>query len=183
MFKEDDVVNVIPGGIAVDDRGMLSFCNGFNFKDVKRFYMVENFAPGFVRAWHGHKEEGKYVTVVSGSAIIGLVDLRRFNDWNYYNKLAFDQEDIIISGGDLTGEQDDELQDWYGALQHRHIVTARKPSVIYIPPGFANGAMNIEENTKIMYFSTKAMGEAPLDDDYRFPVEYWDENIWKVEQR
>ena len=29
---------LIPGGVAVDDRGSVRFVNEFNFKDVKRFF-------------------------------------------------------------------------------------------------------------------------------------------------
>ena len=66
---------VYEGDFAVDDRGKVSFVNDFAFEGVKRFYVVENHKPSFVRAWHGHKNEGKYVYAVSGSAIIGVVDL------------------------------------------------------------------------------------------------------------
>ena len=66
---------LIPGGVAVDDRGSVRFVNDFNFSDVKRFYQVENHRQGFIRAWHGHKKEGKYVYVSSGTAIIGIVNM------------------------------------------------------------------------------------------------------------
>lgn len=66
---------LIDGGLAVDDRGTVTFVNDFDFKDVKRFYMVQNHRKGFVRAWHGHKKEGKYVYVVSGAAIVGFWDI------------------------------------------------------------------------------------------------------------
>ena len=64
------------GDISVDDRGRVSYINDFDFKDVKRFYMVENHEKGFIRAWHGHKNEGKYVYVVSGTALVGVVNLK-----------------------------------------------------------------------------------------------------------
>ena len=64
------------GGIAVDDRGEVRFINEFNFKNVKRFYHVSNHRRGFIRAWHGHKKEGKYVYVSSGSALIGVVNMK-----------------------------------------------------------------------------------------------------------
>lgn len=66
---------IILGGIAVDDRGSVSFVNDFNFSDIKRFYMVENHRVGFIRAWHGHKKEGKYVFVAKGAALIGAVEM------------------------------------------------------------------------------------------------------------
>jgi dTDP-4-dehydrorhamnose 3,5-epimerase len=66
---------IILGGIAVDDRGSVSFVNDFNFSDIKRFYMVENHRVGFIRAWHGHEKEGKYVFVAKGAALIGAVEM------------------------------------------------------------------------------------------------------------
>lgn len=65
-------MEVIDGGLSVDDRGTVSYVNGFDFKGVKRFYMVENHTKGFVRAWHGHKKEDKYVFVVKGAIILGV---------------------------------------------------------------------------------------------------------------
>jgi dTDP-4-dehydrorhamnose 3,5-epimerase-like enzyme len=44
-------------------------------KNVKRFYQVENHRQGFIRAWHGHVNEGKYVYVANGTALIGVVPL------------------------------------------------------------------------------------------------------------
>lgn len=60
----------IDGGLSVDDRGVVTFVNDFDFKDVKRFYMVQNHSKGFVRAWHGHKKEAKYVLVVRGTVVV-----------------------------------------------------------------------------------------------------------------
>lgn len=65
----------IQGGLAVDDRGKVRFVNNFDFKDVKRFYQVENHRQNFIRAWHGHKKEGKYVYVSRGSALVAAVDM------------------------------------------------------------------------------------------------------------
>ena len=70
-----DTKKLMNGGISVDDRGSVRFVNDFNFENVKRFYQVENHRQGFIRAWHGHKKEGKYVYVSSGSALIGVVNM------------------------------------------------------------------------------------------------------------
>ena len=67
------------GGLAVDDRGAVGFVNGFDFAGVKRFYTVRNHRSGFVRAWHAHRREAKYVTVVSGAALVGAV---KIDDWD-----------------------------------------------------------------------------------------------------
>ena len=70
-------MEIFEGKIIADDRGTVRFINDFDFKGVKRFYQVENHRRGFIRAWHGHRLEGKYVYVVNGAALIGVVD---FND-------------------------------------------------------------------------------------------------------
>jgi dTDP-4-dehydrorhamnose 3,5-epimerase len=74
---------IINGGTFVDDRGTLRFVNDFNFEGVKRFYQVENHERGFIRAWHGHEKEGKYVFVPRGSAWIGVVDMKTFETEKY----------------------------------------------------------------------------------------------------
>lgn len=66
---------LVSGGQNVDVRGVVRFVNDFDFKNVKRFYQVENHKRGFIRAWHGHKIEEKYVYVVRGSALVGVVNL------------------------------------------------------------------------------------------------------------
>ena len=72
-------MEIIEGGIAEDDRGIVTFANDFDFKDVKRFFMIQNRSTGFVRAWHGHKKEARYVLVVKGSILLGAVEI---NDWD-----------------------------------------------------------------------------------------------------
>ena len=69
-------VRLITGGLAIDDRGQVSFVNDFSFDKVKRFYTVSNHRQGFVRAWHGHKKESKYILVVQGAALVGTVKIR-----------------------------------------------------------------------------------------------------------
>ena len=66
---------IIEGGIAIDDRGSVRFVNNFTFDNVKRFYTIQNHKVGFIRAWHGHQREGKFLFVVKGSALVGTVDI------------------------------------------------------------------------------------------------------------
>lgn len=137
------MIKIINGDLSVDDRGQVSFVNDFNFEDVKRFYMVENHDRGFIRAWHGHKHEGKYVYVVNGSIILGAVNL----DTNELTRL---------------------------------VLSAKKPKVVYIPQGYANGFMNLENDTKVIFFSTSTLHES-LSDDIRFEWDKW--NIWDIIKR
>ena len=143
---------LIEGGLAVDDRGQLTFANDFDFLNVKRFYMVENFSQNVIRAFHGHLKEEKYVLVVSGSAIIAAVEM----------------------GGTLKPKKSNEV--------HRFILSAKKPTILHIPAGYANGFRVLEENTKIIFFSTSSLEESK-GDDYRFPYDYWGKEIWHVENR
>lgn len=143
---------LIEGGFAIDDRGQLSFVNDFDFSNVKRFYMVENFSQDVIRAFHGHLKEEKYVLVVSGSAIIAAV------------------------------EMDDTIKPKKSNEVSRFILSSKKPCVLYVPAGYVNGLKALEENTKIIFFSTSSLEESK-GDDYRFPYDYWGKEIWQVENR
>ena len=127
-------LQLIQGNLSVDDRGQVSFVNGFNFAGVKRFYAVRNHRQGFIRAWHAHKKESKYVTVVKGTAIIGAV---KIDNWEAPSK-------------DLTVQ--------------RFILSEKSPAVLYIPNGYGNGFMNLINDTQLIYFSTSTIEESQGDD-------------------
>lgn len=143
-------IKIFDGGISVDDRGTVTFVNGFTFAGVKRFYVIRNHKKGFVRAWHAHRKEGKYVTVLQGTALIGAVAI---DDWEHPAK------DAKVS---------------------RIALSSVKPSVVYIPPGYANGAMSLSDDAMIVYFSTASVEETK-GDDVRYDARYWD--IWRIEER
>jgi dTDP-4-dehydrorhamnose 3,5-epimerase len=63
----------IKGNQIFDERGSVRFINDFKFEGVKRFYQVENHDINFIRAWHGHKKEGKYVYVTQGVAVVAAI--------------------------------------------------------------------------------------------------------------
>lgn len=148
VFREEPLL--IEGGLGVDDRGAVAYVNGFNFAGVKRFYVVSNHRSGFIRAWHAHKNEAKYVLVISGAALVGAV---KINDFESPDK---------------------------SAKTHRFVLSSKNPAVLFIPAGFANGAMTLVPGTHIIYFSTSSLEETK-GDDYRFDARYWD--IWNVEER
>jgi dTDP-4-dehydrorhamnose 3,5-epimerase len=138
------------GDLAVDDRGEVGYVNEFDFAGVKRFYTVKNHRAHFVRAWHAHRREAKYVTVIEGAAIVGAV---RIDNWEKPSR-------------DLPAE--------------RFVLSAHKPAVLYIPPGYANGFMSLTEGTRLAFFTTSTLAES-RGDDIRYPARYWD--IWMVEER
>jgi len=151
---------VISGGIATDDRGSVTFVNDFDFAGVKRFYQVQNHRRGFIRAWHGHENEAKYVYVPYGSALIGAIPIPNFV---YMDEIGGDVE---IIPGDKRPE--------------KFILSSKSPKVLYIPEGYANGFMSLEENTIVQFFSTSTLEES-LGDDKRFDYDKW--NIWEEDYR
>ena len=141
MNKEN--LEIIQGGLAVDDRGSVTFINDFNFEGVKRFYLVENHNKGFIRAWHGHKKEGKYVYVVQGTALVGVVNMAT--------------EEVS-----------------------KFVLSSKSPKILWIPAGNYNGFKSLEENTKILFFSTTTIKDS-LGDDIRQKYDKW--NIWEEDYR
>jgi dTDP-4-dehydrorhamnose 3,5-epimerase len=150
---------IIPGGVAVDDRGSVKFVNDFDFSGVKRFYQVDNHSQGFIRAWHGHKKEGKYVYVAKGSALVGAVEMEVRE---HVEGVAHDG--LISPEGEVF----------------KCVLSSQSPKVLWIPPGYANGFMNLTQDTIMQFFSTSTLEES-LGDDIRVPYDQWD--IWGQEYR
>ena len=124
----------IKGQLFIDDRGEVGCVNNFDMRQIRRFYTVTNHKAGFVRAWHAHKKESKYVTVTSGSAIIAAV---KIDNWSRPSK------DLDI---------------------HRFILSATIPAVIFIPKGYANGFKTLTVDTKLMFFSITTLEQSQNDD-------------------
>jgi dTDP-4-dehydrorhamnose 3,5-epimerase-like enzyme len=87
-----------------------------------------------VRAWHAHRREAKYVTVLQGAALVGTVAI---DDWQNPSKNL-------------------EVQ--------RFVLSSKNPSILFIPSGYANGFMSLTEDTKLMFLSTSTLEESKGDD-------------------
>ncbi|MHC4308402.1 MAG: dTDP-4-dehydrorhamnose 3,5-epimerase family protein [Planctomycetota bacterium] len=124
----------IKGQLFIDDRGEVGCVNNFDMHQIRRFYTVVNHKAGFVRAWHAHKKESKYVTVTSGSAIIAAV---KIDNWSMPSR------DLDI---------------------HRFVLSAATPAVIFIPKGYANGFKTLTIDTKLMFFSIATLEQSRNDD-------------------
>jgi dTDP-4-dehydrorhamnose 3,5-epimerase len=72
------------------------------------------------------------------------------------------------------------IRAWHGHKVTKKVISARKPSVLYIPAGYCNGFMSLTSDAKLMFFSTSSV-EQSLGDDIRFESRYWD--IWHAEER
>jgi dTDP-4-dehydrorhamnose 3,5-epimerase len=153
---ENSNIKTIVGAVATDDRGSVRFVNDFDFSGVKRFYQVQNHAQGFIRAWHGHKKEAKYVYVAKGSALIGAVPLDHMID--------IDTNTVIPESDKIF----------------KATLSSNNPKVIYIPAGYANGFKSLEADTIIQFFSTSTLQDS-LGDDIRFNYDVV--NIWRDDYR
>lgn len=122
------------GGLIVDDRGSVSFVNEFRFEGINRFYIIANHTVGFVRAWHAHRRESKYVMALAGAAIVAAVGI---DNWESPSK------DLPI---------------------HRYVLSAQTPAILYIPAGFANGCMTLTDGARLLFFSTSSLEESMEDD-------------------
>jgi len=126
--------DLIQGSIFVDDRGLVSCVNSFDLTDIQRFYMVKNHEAGFIRAWHCHMEESKYVMVLSGAAILALV---------YVEDPENPPTDPKI---------------------HRYVLSSSTPAVLWVPPSYAHGAKTLTVDTKMIFFSDASLAESQKDD-------------------
>ena len=142
--------NLLVGDLSVDDRGEVGFVNDFDMKSVKRFYSVSNHRAGMVRAWHAHNKEKKFVTVVNGAAIIAAVCI---DNWQKPSK------DLQI---------------------FRDVLSAKKPTVLFSPNGYANGFLTLTEDSKLIFFSSATLEES-MCDDFRYKADYW--NPWDISER
>ncbi|SRR5579871_5226316 len=125
---------LIEGRLAIDDRGSLAFVNDFAFEAIKRFYIVSNHSSGFVRAWHGHRYEAKYVLALTGAALVAAV---RIDDWENPDR---------------------------GLPVHRYVLSEHQPALLYIPPGHANGFKTLNPQTKLLFLSTATLEQSRADD-------------------
>lgn len=134
--------NLIKGGTHKDARGALSFVNEFDMTRIKRFYLIEPANTSEVRAWQGHKIEQKWFYCIEGH--FKIVTVAPDNWENPSLNLAFTE----------------------------YRLEGRKPEVLHIPQGYANGFKALKPKSKLLIFSNLSLTEA-IDDDYRFPRELW----------
>tara|TARA_R110002124_G_scaffold170608_4_gene338200 strand:- start:8024 stop:8449 length:426 start_codon:yes stop_codon:yes gene_type:complete len=125
---------IISGGIHSDERGSISFVNGFDFSEVKRFYNICHSTTEIIRAWQGHKEESKWFYVSSGSFKIVLV---KIDDWALGIKANLPLEFHL----DFS-----------------------EPQILFIPGGYVNGFQATSPDSQLMVFSNFTMEESKNDD-------------------
>lgn len=125
---------IIKGDSYTDQRGTLRFVNGFDLKDVCRFYTIQHPDTSVVRAWQGHEVESKWFFPLKGSFVVAWVEIDDFDNPSENLKAEY------------------------------KILNADEPAVIHVPAGYANGLKAIEPNSELMVFSSLTLEEAKTDD-------------------
>ena len=125
---------IIEGGLHADERGSVAFVNGFDLKQIRRFYTISHPDTSVVRAWQGHKEEAKWFFCSKGVFNILLV---KIDDWDN-------------PSGDLN------------VMTFQ--LSENKPRVLAVPPGYANGFKAIEADSTLLVFSDKDLESSINDD-------------------
>lgn len=141
---------LINGNRIYDNRGSVRFNNELNFKNIKRFYTVHNYTKNFVRAWHGHMKEEKYISCIKGTFQISIVKIDNIKKPNKKNPI------------------------------NTFYLNESNNNFVYVPKGYANGSMSLENNSELLIFSTSSIKES-LNDDIRFKQDYW--NPWNIIHR
>jgi dTDP-4-dehydrorhamnose 3,5-epimerase-like enzyme len=133
---------IIEGGKFSDHRGCISYVNDFNFSDIERFYIISNSKEHPIRAWQGHKLDAKNFYCLSGSFKIHII---KIDNWENPSK------DLMVE---------------------TIIVSEYESKIVHIPAGYANAIESLEENSKLMSFSTLRLSDVS-NDDVRYPIDYW----------
>tara|TARA_B100001248_G_C27396666_1_gene466058 strand:- start:4825 stop:5268 length:444 start_codon:yes stop_codon:yes gene_type:complete len=127
-------IKLIKANIAVDNRGELIFSNEFNMKKIKRFYHITNYKTPFIRAWHAHKREEKFIIVTKGSASFSVV---KIDNWRKPSKNL-------------------KIQSF--------VLSEKNPKILNIPGGYAHGYQTLLKDTHLIIFSTASIKESLKDD-------------------
>lgn len=136
------IPKIIQGGNFSDHRGTISYVNDFSFQGIERFYIISNSEENPIRAWQGHKLDAKNFYCINGSFKIHFI---KIDNWeNPSRDLSI--ETIMVSESDSK--------------------------VVHIPSGYANAIESLEENSKLISFSTLPLANVK-EDDVRYPSDYW----------
>jgi dTDP-4-dehydrorhamnose 3,5-epimerase-like enzyme len=127
-------IELIEGGLHVDERGIVCFCNDFNLEGVARFYTIRSHETRRPRGWIGHRRDHKWFTALTGSVLIGVVAP---DDWKTPSK-------------SLPIE--------------RYTLSHLKPSVLHVPPGHATASIMLTNDALLGIFSSGQIENAAEDD-------------------
>ena len=139
--------SVVMGEMHCDDRGVIRYFNSFRFNNIVRMYQIEPKDMHTIRAWQGHKIEKKYFFPASGKFLVNLISP---DDW-------------------INPARDCKITSFQ--------INSEKNQILEIPPGHINGFRALENNSKLIVFSSSTLRES-ASDDYRWSLEYFSEAKW-----
>jgi dTDP-4-dehydrorhamnose 3,5-epimerase len=145
--------NLIQGGKFVDDRGTLTFWNAWDMLGIRRAYQVQNHRAGFIRAFHGHEREEKFVCVSQGAALVILTPL--------YTLDTIETVPPVLT---------------------KFVLSSEAPAILHIPAGYYNGFKTLTDNTTLTFYSTSTVEESQ-GDDIRQPWDVFGKEIWQENYR
>ena len=142
----NNLLPVLTEGISHHDpRGSLISYNDFDMRDVKRLYTIHPSSTEIVRAWQAHQYEEKWFVCLDGAFEVKVVKIDNFMEPSV---------DLPI---------------------YNFLLEAKRPQVLHIPGGYANGFKAISENSRLLVYSNFTVAES-TSDDYRYPTDKW--NLW-----
>jgi len=123
------IPHIIKGSRHEDSRGSLLYNNEFNSAEIKRFYIIENANPKFVRGWRGHQVEERWFSAICGSFTIQLIAI---DHWELPSKklerVAFELQSATLD-------------------------------VLHIPSGYVTSIQAMEEGAKLLVMANYSLGE------------------------
>jgi len=122
---------IIQGGNFSNHRGTISYVN--DFKNIERFYIINNSDENPIRACQGNKLETKNFYCINGYFKIHFVKVD-----NWENPL----KDLNI-----------------GTI----VVSCSESKIVHIPAGYANAIESLETNSKLILFSTLSLANVNDD--------------------
>jgi dTDP-4-dehydrorhamnose 3,5-epimerase len=125
--------SIIIGGKHADERGEISFVNGFDMAQVRRFYKIKHLDTTTVRGWRAHRIEQRWFHVYSGSFIVNLVEI---DNWDLPNK---------------------------NAIQFNFHLNAADFSVLHIPVGYASSIKAMTKDSEMIVFGDYPIEHASMD--------------------
>jgi dTDP-4-dehydrorhamnose 3,5-epimerase-like enzyme len=137
----NEIPTIIKGDFFEDERGRLEFINSFKLDSVKRIYFIENSDSIKFRGWQGHKIEKRWFFCIRGAFEISVV---KIDNWNKPNK------NLEVS---------------------KFILEEKKPNILFIPNGYANGLSSIKKGSRLMALSDYALGVH--NDEFKFKNSLW----------
>jgi len=145
-----------------DDRGYLYEVIHATDSFLPKFgqtYIVGSPMPGTIRAFHAHRILWDYFCIVEGAAKFVLSQ-------------ASEEEvmDAFRSGERLSS-----------ALTATYVLTARKPSLLVVPPGTWHGWMALENNTVLLSTGSEVYNSEAPDEIRAGPYVFGD--VWTVQGR